>query len=129
MAAAMREGVEHFNASRFWHAHEAWESLWLVSTGSEKEFLRGLIQLAAAYHHVQRGTLSGAVRLFDSSLRRLEDGMQPDRGLDLADALAAAKRHRRSIASGELIAASEFPKLGYNEGSFRPDAGPHAFEG
>lgn len=125
----MREGVDHFNSGRFWSAHEAWERLWLVASGPEKEFLRGLIQLAAAYHHVQRGTFSGAMRLFDSALFRLEGGTHRDLRLDLRDALAAASKHRRDLTSGARIDPGELPKLGYNEDSLRPDPGPHAFEG
>jgi len=42
-----------------------------VARSDVKLFLQGLIQLAAAYHHVRRGTLRGAPRLFDAALRKL----------------------------------------------------------
>ena len=47
------EGVERFNAAEFWNAHESWEILWLVAETDLDQFLQGLIQLAAAYHHLQ----------------------------------------------------------------------------
>ena len=126
---ALRKGVELFNAGRFWHAHEEWETLWLAASGEEKEFLRGLIQLAAACHHVQRGTTSGAARLFDSALERLHRS-PPDRlGIDRRDAVVAARRLRAAIGRGERIDAGDLPKLGYNEDSLRPDPQPHASEG
>jgi uncharacterized protein len=107
-------GVELFNAQHFWHAHEAWEELWLHSSGDEKIFLQGLIQLAAAYHHVQRGTYRGGVRLFDAALRKLERFADTHDGIDRRDAVAAAIEHREKIARGEKIEAGEFPKLRYN---------------
>ena len=60
---AIERGVALFNAHEFWHAHEAWEELWLEESGDEKQFLQGLIQLAAAYHHVKRGTYRGLVNV------------------------------------------------------------------
>lgn len=66
------EGVEHFNAGRFWEAHESWETLWLVSDSEMRQFLQGLIQLAAAYLHLRRANFSGSIRLFDAALGRLE---------------------------------------------------------
>jgi len=69
--ALFAAGIERFNSQRFWDAHEEWETIWLASHSELREFLQGLIQLAAAYHHLQRGTLSGAVRLFASARRRL----------------------------------------------------------
>lgn len=66
------EGTDHFNAGRYWEAHESWEGLWLASQTEMKPFLQGLIQIAAAYLHLRRLNFSGAGRLFDSGLRRLE---------------------------------------------------------
>lgn len=108
----LEEGVTLFNSQQFWHAHEAWEHDWLKSTGDEKQFLQALIQLAAAYHHVQRGTSPrGAVRLFDAALRRFDGVRALHEELDREDALAAARRHREWIAMGKSIGDSEYPKL------------------
>jgi hypothetical protein len=111
---ALLSGVELFNAQRFWDAHEAWEEPWLESTGEWRQFLQGLIQLAAAYVHVQRGTYSGGVRLFDAALRRLEPFPPGYAGVDRAAAVAAAVEHRARIARGEGIDPGELPKLRYN---------------
>jgi uncharacterized protein len=96
--ARFLEGIEHFNARRFWEAHESWEELWLVAQSDTEQFLQGLIQLAAAYHHVQRGTLAGAVRLFDAALGRLS-AFPPDYcGIERGSLEGAARRHREWAA-------------------------------
>jgi len=111
------EGVEHFNALRFWDAHESWEELWLVAQSDLEQFLQGLIQLAAAYHHVRRGTWRGGVRLFESALRRLEAYPVVYCGIDRSAAVSAARVHRERIAgllqSGgtEALPEAEYPKL------------------
>lgn len=107
-------GLTLFNDQQFWHAHEAWEELWLPAAGEYKTFLQGLIQLAAAYHHVQRGTFRGGVRLFDAALAKLAPFPAGYSGVDRGEAVQVALAHRQKIARGEKIAGEEFPKLRYN---------------
>jgi predicted metal-dependent hydrolase len=57
-------GLELFNARRFFECHEAWEVVWKASESGEKLFIQGLIQVAAALVHIQRGNLRGAVALY-----------------------------------------------------------------
>ncbi|MFP5246437.1 MAG: DUF309 domain-containing protein [Thermoanaerobaculia bacterium] len=103
-----------FNDQRFWHAHEAWERIWLTAEGETKRFLQGLIQLAAAYHHVQRGTYRGGVRLFDAAFSKLAAIPEAFAQVDCTEAVAVAREHRERIAKGERIGADELPKLRYN---------------
>src|SRR3990172_694474 len=49
---AVEHGINLFNTGRFWHAHEAWELVWQRHGADERLFFQGLIQLAAAYHHL-----------------------------------------------------------------------------
>lgn len=110
-----RRGVDLFNQRQFWHAHEAWEELWLKAEGDRKQFLQGLIQLAAAYHHVQRGTSPrGAVRLFDAALRRLAPFPEGYENVVRTEACATASLHRERIVNQERIEPDQYPKLGYN---------------
>lgn len=110
------EGIQHFNSKRFWEAHEAWETLWLSAESDLEQFLQGLIQIAAAYHHVKRGTYRGAPRLFAAGLRRLEAFPLVHCGLDRTAVDAAARRHAawleaESGSPEEPLEASEYPKL------------------
>jgi len=65
-------GVQEFRAGRPFEAHEDWERLWNESTGNDRDFLQGLIQLAAACVHVGRGNPGPARRLFGLALSKLE---------------------------------------------------------
>jgi len=106
-----KEGIEHFNARQFWHAHESWEALWLEADSDLVEFLQGLIQLAAAYHHVQRGTYSGAIRLFEAALRRMEPFPNPFCGIDRQPAVDAARRDRLALSGGGVPEEWNYPSL------------------
>jgi len=115
MESSLISGIALFNAHEFWHAHEAWETLWLVAEGDRKQFLQGLIQLAAAYHHVKRGTSPrGSVRLFDAALGRLRPFPEGYENVDRTEACATAAIHRERVVNGEGIDPGEYPKLRYN---------------
>jgi predicted metal-dependent hydrolase len=69
---ALAEGLQRYHAGEFFAAHESWESLWLVAEEPEKTFLQGLIQVTAAFHHLQRNNALGTARLLRGALGRLE---------------------------------------------------------
>jgi predicted metal-dependent hydrolase len=69
---ALAEGLRLYNAGEFFTAHEAWESVWLASPDPEKTFLQGLIQVTAAFHHLQRNNPLGTMLLLQAALRRLD---------------------------------------------------------
>ncbi len=77
------EGIQLFNSQKFFECHEALEALWLKSTGEEKVFLHGLIQLAAAFHHQQGGNLVGARSLLEKGWMKLEPFSPAKGGIDL----------------------------------------------
>src|SRR6266852_6395085 len=107
------EGIHNFNSRKFWEAHESWETLWLGAESDLEQFLQGLIQIAAAYHHIQRGTYRGAPRLLAAGLGRLEAFPLVYCGLDRTTVVAAARGHRDWLetAPKEPLAAGEYPKL------------------
>lgn len=68
----LAEGLRLYDAGEFFTAHEAWESVWLKAPEPEKTFLQGLIQVTAAFHHLQRHNRLGSVLLLQAALRRLD---------------------------------------------------------
>jgi predicted metal-dependent hydrolase len=68
----LAEGLRLYEAGEFFAAHEAWESVWLSAQEPEKTFLQGLIQVTAAFHHLQRENRLGTSRLLRAALGRLE---------------------------------------------------------
>lgn len=68
----LQEGAEHWNAARFWHAHEAWESAWhtLRKAGEDEAaaYVKGLILVAAGLENATRGKEAGFKRQFAEGL-------------------------------------------------------------
>jgi uncharacterized protein len=96
-AAARRKGIRLFNQGLFWEAHEAWETIWLVAALPEKQFVQGLIQVAAAWHHAGRGNRTGAARLASRALARLEPFEKDYWGLDRSGAVQATTALTRAL--------------------------------
>ena len=65
-------GLHCYRVGQFFEAHEHWESVWLVLTEPEKSFLQALVQISAAFHHLERGNRLGAMSLLTRSLKRLD---------------------------------------------------------
>jgi hypothetical protein len=60
-----------FHSGALFEAHQHRESVWLAAQEPERTFLQGLIQVAGAFHHFQRGNYAGAISLLRSALGRL----------------------------------------------------------
>ena len=81
-------GIEHFNAGRFWHAHEDWEALWISLKGNASQELidgvQGIIQIAAMLLNHQRKKARGVVSLWTKSSAKLTPVIDGLFGLDIA---------------------------------------------
>ncbi len=68
-----QEGVRLFNEGKYFEAHEAWEALWRRTGKPDpgREAIHGLIQLAAACHHLGRGNLKGARSCLENARKHL----------------------------------------------------------
>lgn len=71
-SGALAEGLACYERGEFFAAHEHWESVWLTLDEPHKSFLQALIQVTAAFHHLDCGNLRGTVSLLQRAERRLE---------------------------------------------------------
>jgi hypothetical protein len=102
----LAEGLRCYNAGKFFAAHEAWESLWLASREPEKTFLQGLIQVAAAFHHLQRENRLGTALLLQAALTRLERYPARFGGVSVALLCDDIRERLQAIEREELEAES-----------------------
>jgi predicted metal-dependent hydrolase len=76
-----------FRTGCFWDAHEVLEDLWLESRENDKTFYQGLIQVAAALHHLAQGNMHGADKLARTAREKLEPFGSAYRGLQIQSLL------------------------------------------
>ncbi len=97
------EGLAEWNAGRHWHAHEAWEHLWLGLEGDEKLFVQGLIMAAAMMHQYKRGILRGVENHYENVQARLPPHAPTKWGIDVAGLLAYLDAVLAAARRGDTI--------------------------
>lgn len=102
--------ISRYDRGEYWSAHEELEQAWLQDRRPE---LKGLIQLAAARLHAERGNRAGALSKARSALRLLARGDAID-GLPLQrlrDAVRASIERLEDATVSAGTAMQAIPKL------------------
>ena len=66
------DGVNLFNDSQWFEAHEVWEDIWHLASGDRKRFYQGLIQYAVTIEHMRRGNPRGMRSVYQTALTKFE---------------------------------------------------------
>lgn len=105
------EGRRCFHSGEFFEAHEHWESVWLAAQEPEKTFLQGLIQVAAAFHHFQRGNCPGTISLLRAAGRRLDRYPEAFAGVMVAPLRTAIRAWLEALATDPRSSPPPLPHL------------------
>lgn len=97
-----REAVALFNGVRYWHAHEAWETLWRAAPDEDRDFYQGLIQVAAGLLHLQRRNMRGARNKLAEGLAKLRPYEPAHRGVFVNELIGEARRLLDDLERGHL---------------------------
>jgi hypothetical protein len=93
-----RLGARFFEEGKYFPAHEAWETAWKQSRGTDDaEFFKGLSQLGAGYVHLLRGNRHGAFTLMRRAAGRI--GRYPHGHLGIATVALAG----RALADADAV--------------------------
>ena len=104
-------GIEHFNAGRFFQAHETWETAWHPSPADERNFWQGMTQVAVGFTHYQRGNPKGAVTLLQRGARKIASYGDRYKGVPVAALAASARRAAASIEKAGTTTPITFPTI------------------
>jgi len=101
-------GIEHFNAGRFWHAHEDWEDLWKSLKGNASQEIidgvQGLIQIAAMLLNHERKKSRGVSSLWSKSSAKLEPVIDGLFGMDIASLYTDCEPFHQDVGDFSLVA-------------------------
>lgn len=97
-----RRGAALFNGVRYWHAHEAWETIWRAAPDEERDFYQGLIQVAAGLLHLQRRNLRGARNKLTEGLDRLRPYQPAHNGVFVNELMGQGTRLLGELNAGHL---------------------------
>lgn len=101
-AEALDAFVAAYAAGEFFEAHELLEPAWMGSPDpDERELFQGLIKLAAAFVHAQRGNPAGIAKNLRGARERLAGAPPGESRFDVPALIAAADDRLARLASGE----------------------------
>lgn len=98
----LERGLELIRSGEYFDAHEELEDEWREAPPEERDFLQGLVHVAVAWLHAERGNRNGCERQLEKAARRLGPYAPEHRGVDVGDVLTQVETARRSAAQGEL---------------------------
>ena len=87
-----------FNQHLFFEVHEVLEPQWMKEQGEVKSFLQGLIQIAVAFYHLERGNLAGTRSLLHEGLIKIAPHSPACLGVELQDFIAGLEGCQQVIS-------------------------------
>jgi predicted metal-dependent hydrolase len=109
---ALAEGLRCYENGEFFLAHEHWEGIWLKCEEPEKTFLQALIQITAAFHHLQRKNPKGAASLLHRALRRLEPFPSAYEGIEVDAVRESVREWLRALEREDGSPKPPIPEIG-----------------
>ena len=106
-----RASVELFNQGQWYPCHDGFEELWHETQGSSRKALQGILQIAVAHIHLERGNRRGATVLLGEGLGRLRAYGASQFGLDLEALRQAAARRLQALQQDQDPELQPIPQL------------------
>ena len=115
---------ECFNRGEFYEAHDVLEQLWLADKeGPKGKFYKGLIQLAGAFVHLQKGRLRPAGALFKLARTNFESYGNSYHGLEMGRVGELIERYLGKLEGSNYgenpLRPEEMPRLEAEENRLR----------
>jgi predicted metal-dependent hydrolase len=98
----LERGLELIRGGAYFEAHEELEDEWRVAPESERDFLQGLVHVAVAWLHAERGNRNGCERQLAKAERRLGGYRPRHRGVEVEVVLEDVARAREVVNTGSL---------------------------
>lgn len=110
LVSTLAQGIEEFNTHRFFECHETLEGIWRAEPRPLRQFYKGIIQVAAGFHHLGRNNLKGTVNKLESGTRYLEPFRPRCLGVDVQRLIDEARRCREAVLELGRERISEFDR-------------------
>lgn len=103
--------LDQFNSGSWYACHDSFEDLWHETQDPLRRPLQGLLQIAVAHLHLERGNVNGAMILMGEGLGRL-DGLGPSTlGVNLNALRLQVLARLKALQSGRDPSVLPLPQL------------------
>ncbi len=110
LVSTLAQAIEEFNTHRFFQCHETLEDIWRAEPRPLRQFYKGVIQVAAGFHHLRRNNWKGTVNKLESGTRYLEPFRPRYLGVDVHRLIDEARSCRAAIVELERERIAEFDR-------------------
>jgi len=101
-AMGLQEGLELIREGSYFEAHEELEDEWRTAPDAERDFLQGLVHVAVAWLHAERGNRNGCERQLVRAERRLSPYAPEHRDVDVGLLLRQISTARAQAEANDL---------------------------
>jgi uncharacterized protein len=98
----LQEGLELIREGSYFEAHEELEDEWRTAPDAERDFLQGLVHVAVAWLHAERGNRNGCERQLVKAERRLSPYAPEHRDVDVGLLLRQISTARAQAEANDL---------------------------
>ena len=103
--------IKLFNNHKWYEAHDAFEDLWNVIEGEERQIIQGILQVAVSQFHLSKGNLNGATILLGEGLGRIKTRTNINLGIDLESFSKSLEILLEKLQYNEEVKDSDSPFL------------------
>jgi predicted metal-dependent hydrolase len=108
----LRQAVELFNSGAWYECHDSLEEIWHETQGPMRPVLQGILQIAVAHLHLERGNRRGATVLLGEGVGRLlHSGGSEPLGLRIEPLLGPARARLTALQEGREVSGLPTPRL------------------
>ena len=105
------EAIVLFNNGDWYACHDGFEALWHETAGPMRPVLQGILQIAVAELHLERGNCRGATILMGEGLGRLKACPSNALGIDLVALINSSMQRLLALQQQRSIEGLELPRL------------------
>ena len=107
----LAHAIALFNGGDWYACHDGLEELWHETSGRMRPLLQGILQIAVAELHHERGNLRGATILMGEGLGRLQGDLDGGRGLDLDNLRLQVGARLQALQQQRPLRGLDLPRL------------------
>ena len=105
------EAIFLFNSGDWYACHDGFEALWHETAGPMRPVLQGILQIAVAELHLERGNCRGATILMGEGLGRLKACPPNAIEIDLVTLINSSMQRLLALQQQRSIEGLELPRL------------------
>jgi len=107
----LAQAVSSFNVGDWYACHDGFEEIWHETQGPMRPVLQGILQIAVAQLHLERGNTRGATLLMGEGLGRLTSCGKEALGIRLEPLRQSAQLRLSALQGGDNTELLPLPRL------------------